>query len=181
MNSEAPSISEQAYRRLIDTLLKSSDVITGPLGARDARERAEGFRHLLRLVSVACEMYVENGDREHPVFTRHGDDVVCQAPISFPQAVLGCEIEVPTLEGDTKLTIPHGTPTGKVFRISGLGVQHLHGRGRGNQLVQVEIQVPKKLSAEQESLLREYARLTGDNIAPQKEGFLKRFAQKKAN
>ncbi len=129
----------------------------------------------------AGDLYVFIRVKEHPLFTRHGDDVVCQAPISFPQAVLGCEIEVPTLEGTTKLTIPHGTPTGKIFRLSGLGVQHLHGRGRGHQLVQVEIQVPKKLSAEQEKLLREYARLTGDDIAPQKEGFLKRFAQKKAN
>ncbi len=129
----------------------------------------------------AGDLYVFIRVKEHRMFSRHGDDVVCRAPISFPQAVLGGEIEVPTLEGATKLTIPHGTPTGKIFRLSGLGVHHLHGRGLGDQLVQVEIQVPKKLSAEQESLLREYARLTEDSIAPQKEGFLKRFAQKKAN
>jgi len=67
--SEAP-VSEAAFRRLVETLLKASEVIKGPLGARSSRERAEGYRHLLRLASVACEMFVENGDRAHPVFTR---------------------------------------------------------------------------------------------------------------
>jgi hypothetical protein len=70
MNSDSTSVSEVAYRRLLETLLKASDVIQGPLGARNSRERAEGYRHLLRLASVAVEMFVENGDRAHPVFTR---------------------------------------------------------------------------------------------------------------
>lgn len=124
------------------------------------------------------DLYVFIRVLEHSVFARQGDDIICQIPISFTQATLGCEIEVPALEDTTKLTIPRGTPTGKAFKLRGLGIPHLHGRGRGDQLIQVEVQTPRKLTAEQEQLLREYASLSGEEVAPKKEGFLKRFAPK---
>jgi molecular chaperone DnaJ len=127
------------------------------------------------------DLYVFIRVEEHPVFSRHGEHVLCQVPISFTQAALGAEIEVPTLEGTTKLTIPRGTPTGKIFKLKGLGIPYLHGHGRGDQLVQVEIQTPKRLTAEQERLLREYARLSGEEVAAKKEGFFKRLTHSKSN
>ncbi len=151
-----------------------------PAGIEDSnRLRLHGEGESGQAGGPSGDLYVFIRVLEHPVFARRGDDIICEIPISFTQATLGGEIEVPALEDTAKLTIPSGTPTGEVFRLRGLGIPHLHGRGRGNQLVRVEIQTPKKLTAEQEDLLREYARLSGEEVAPQKEGFLKRFAHKK--
>jgi molecular chaperone DnaJ len=153
-----------------------------PAGVDDgSRLRLRGEGEVGQRGGPPGDLYVVVRVQKHPVFSRHGDDVVCLVPISFTQAALGAEIEVPTLEGKTELVIPRGTPTGKVFRLNGLGITHLHGRGRGDQLVQVEIQTPTRLTPEQERLLREYAKLSGDEVAAKKEGFLKRFTQHKLN
>jgi molecular chaperone DnaJ len=95
----------------------------------------------------------------HPFFERQGDDIFCQIPISFTQAALGAEIEVPSLNGTKKLTIPPGTQSSQVFTLRGQGVPHLNGFGRGDQHVQVVIKVPTKLSKRQKELLKEFAAL----------------------
>ena len=82
-------------------------------------------------------------------------------PISFVQAALGAEVEVPTLDGKVKYTIPEGTQTGTTFRLRGKGVPYLNGSGRGDQYVTVNIETPKNLSKEQKELLREFAEATG--------------------
>lgn len=92
----------------------------------------------------------------HEFFVRNGEELVCQIPISFPQAALGAEVEVPTLDGTRKLTIPKGTETGEVFRIKGEGFPRLRGSGRGDELVQVIARTPKHLTKRQEELLREF-------------------------
>ena len=98
-------------------------------------------------------MYVE----PHDFFEREGDDIVCRIPIPFVMAALGGEIEVPTLDGAKKIQIPRGTQPGDIFRLRGEGIHHLHGRGRGDQIIQAAVQIPKTLTKEQEALLKEFA------------------------
>jgi molecular chaperone DnaJ len=101
-------------------------------------------------------LYVEPDE----FFSRDGDHIVCQIPISFPQAALGAEIEIPTLEGKKKVTIPKGTEGGEVLRIKGAGFPKLGGHGRGDQLVQVIVKTPKDLTKRQEEILREFEDLS---------------------
>lgn len=108
------------------------------------------------------DLYVYITVEEHPFFKRDGNNIICEIPISFPQAVLGGEIEVPTLEGNTKLKIPPGTSSGTEFVLKGKGIQKLHGHTRGNQIVRVYIEVPKKLTPRQKELIEELARLNGE-------------------
>jgi molecular chaperone DnaJ len=97
-------------------------------------------------------IYVE----PHDFFSRDGDDLICQIPVSFPQAALGAEIDIPTLNGTRSLTIPKGTESGEVFRIKGEGFVRLRGHGRGDELVQVIVKTPRNLTRRQEELLREF-------------------------
>ncbi|HVP06908.1 MAG TPA: molecular chaperone DnaJ [Candidatus Acidoferrum sp.] len=91
---------------------------------------------------------------EHPNFTRHGDNIIYELPISFVQAALGDEIRVPTLYGEEKLTIPPGTQSGKVLKMRGKGITHLHHSGKGDQLVQVTVWVPTRISSEEKKILQ---------------------------
>lgn len=103
--------------------------------------------------------------RSHPFFERDGYNVWYQANISFAQAALGCELIVPTLDGDVKYTVPAGTQPGDVFKLKDRGIQNLNGRSRGDQLVRVEIVVPKKLSEKQKDLLKQFeADLNPSNV-----------------
>ena len=97
-------------------------------------------------------IYVE----PHDFFSREGDDVICQIPISFTQAALGTEIEVPTLNGAKNLKIPKGSESGEIFRIKGEGFPRIRGYGRGDEIVQVMVRTPKNLTKRQEELLREF-------------------------
>ncbi|MCX7794708.1 MAG: molecular chaperone DnaJ [Thermodesulfovibrionales bacterium] len=108
------------------------------------------------------DLYVYITVEEHPFFKRDGNNIICEVPITFPQAVLGAEIEVPTLEGNSKLKIPPGTASGTEFVLKGKGIQKLHGHSRGNQIVRVYIDVPKKLTPRQKELIEELARLNGE-------------------
>lgn len=96
-------------------------------------------------------------EEEHPVFIRHGDDIVHEMLISFTQAALGDEITVPTLDGNVNLKIPSGTQPGKIFRLRGKGIPHLHGYGKGDELIRVSVWIPTRLSSEEKKLLKELA------------------------
>ena len=109
--------------------------------------------------------------REHPLFERSQNDVVCDVPISFPQAALGADIEVPTLEGKLKMKIPAGTQSGNVFRLRAKGIVDLRGGGRGDQLVRVTVETPRKLTGKQRELLEEFATLDGADVHPLSSGF----------
>ena len=95
---------------------------------------------------------------------REGNDVLCSVPVSFVQAALGSKIEVPTLKGDVSLNIPPGTQPGNALRIKGKGIPDLRGYGTGDQIVTIDVQIPKKLTPGQKELLEEYARISGEEI-----------------
>ncbi|HCC68861.1 MAG TPA: molecular chaperone DnaJ [Nitrospiraceae bacterium] len=111
------------------------------------------------------DLYVIIEVTPHPFFKRKGNDIICEVPITFPQAALGAEIDVPTMDGKATIKIPAGTPANKTFQLSGKGIPRLGGHGRGNQIVGVYIDVPKKLTPQQKELLEEFARISGDEIS----------------
>jgi molecular chaperone DnaJ len=117
------------------------------------------------------DLYVYLTVEEHALFQREGQDIVCAVPISFVQAALGSEIDVPTLTGPMKLKIPAGTQPGHVFRFRGKGFPHLRGGGSGDQLCRILVEVPAKLTAKQKELLQEFDRLSGEHSAPITTGF----------
>ncbi len=94
---------------------------------------------------------------EHEYFRRDGDNILYELPLNFAQVALGTEVEVPTLDDDSKLKIPAGCQTGTVFRLKNKGVSHLNGRGRGDQLVMVSLVTPESLNKEQQRLFKELA------------------------
>lgn len=93
-------------------------------------------------------------------------------PITFVQAALGDEVEVPTLDGKVKYKIPEGTQSGTTFRLKGKGINVLHSKSRGDQLITVIVEVPKSLSEKQKEALREYAKITGNEVNEQSKNFL---------
>ena len=119
----------------------------------------------------AGDLYVVVHVREHPLFTREGNDIICEVPISFTQAALGAEIDVPTPHGKMKMKIPAGTQSGNVFRLKGKGVPDLRGYGHGDALVRVVVETPRKLTAKQRELLEEFAKVSGEEVHPISKGF----------
>lgn len=113
--------------------------------------------------------------RRHPFFERRQNDIICQVPIGFPQAVLGAEIEVPTLDGTEKLVVPKGTQSGEVLRLRGRGMPSTNGPGRGDELVEIIIETPKQLTPRQEELLREFAELDHESVNPKRKSFFERL------
>jgi len=119
--------------------------------------------------------------RAHAIFERHGDDLLVRVPITFSQAALGGEIEVPTIGGKTtRMKVPAGTQSGQILRARGQGMPSVHRHGQGSLLVQVYVETPKKPTAEQERLLRELAATEEANVSPERKSFLdkvKRYLQ----
>jgi molecular chaperone DnaJ len=107
----------------------------------------------------------------HPLFERDGQHLVCRVPITFSQAALGTTLEVPTLDGRGELEVPAGTQSGAVFKLGGKGMPDPRRRGLGDLLVQVVIEVPRKLSKEEQTLLRELAELEHKHVAPERKSF----------
>ncbi len=114
---------------------------------------------------------------EHTFFQRRGRDLLCQVPIRFAQAALGAKIEVPTLSGRVEVTVPPGTQHGQMFRLSGKGLPSLRSKHRGDEIVQVWIEVPKKLGKRQEQLLRAYAESEDSSVLPKSKGFFEKLAE----
>ncbi len=114
--------------------------------------------------------------RKHPFFERHGKDLLCRVPVSFPQAALGAKIEVPSLGGKVELTVPPGTQHGQMFRLTGKGLPGVRSRQRGDEIVQVWIEVPRKLDKRQEQLLREYAASEDQSVLPESKGFFEKLS-----
>jgi molecular chaperone DnaJ len=110
--------------------------------------------------------------KPHPVFTRHANDLVCQVPVSFTHAALGGAIDVPTLKGTEQFEIPAGTQHGEVFKLKGKGLPDIRSYRNGDEVVQILIEIPKKLSDKQKQLLREFAGTEDEKHMPQRRGFL---------
>lgn len=128
-----------------------------PAGVADGmRLRISGEGEAGERGAPSGDLYVVIHVRPHEYFERDGNDLYIEVPVSFPQAALGDEIEVPTLEGKATLKIPAGTQTGTVFRMKGKGITNLHGYGKGNQNVKVYVEVPKRLTKRQKELLKEF-------------------------
>lgn len=123
------------------------------------------------------DLYVSIKIKPHPIFTREGYDVICEIPITFTQAALGAEIEIPTLEGTMKFNIPEGTQTGTVFRLKNKGIKHLRSNGKGDQLIKVNVEVPTRLSAKQKELLRQFAEISGDEVFQQRKTFFEKMRE----
>lgn len=121
------------------------------------------------------DLYVVIRVKNHDFFEREGDDIYCEVPITFAQAALGDEIEVPTLTGKVKLKIPAGTQTNTYFRLKGHGVPRLRGIGQGDQHVKAVVVTPTKLSDRQKELLREFAKLSGEDTHEQQETLFERM------
>ncbi len=123
----------------------------------------------------AGDLYVIIFVREHELFKRSGQDIICDVPIDFPTAALGGVLEVPTLTGKTKLKIPEGIQNGTVMRIKGKGIPSLKGARRGDQHVRITIETPKNLSSKQKEILRGYAEeCKNSRIHPAIDSFLKK-------
>jgi molecular chaperone DnaJ len=134
-------------------------VVTGA-GNRPRADKAAGDLELEILVA------------QHPFFRRAADDVLCSVPLTFTQAALGAEVEVPTLDGKGKLRVPPGTQPGTTLRIKGKGVPRRAGLGRGDQRVEITIEVPTSLTEKQRELLEELAKELGEQITPQRKTFM---------
>jgi molecular chaperone DnaJ len=115
--------------------------------------------------------------KPHEFFQRDGDHLICMLPIGFTQAALGAQVDVPTLTGVTPLRIPAGTQHGAVFQLPGKGLPNLRSGRRGNQVVQVVVEIPKKLSREQQELLRKFAATEDKNVLPDSRGFFDRVKE----
>lgn len=120
------------------------------------------------------DLYIAIHVRPHKLFRRDGYDVICEIPVSFVQAALGDEIEVPTLDGRAKIRLPEGTQTGTSFRLRGKGIPRLNGHGRGDMHVIVQVQTPTDLTERQKELLREFARLEEQKRQDKDKGFFGR-------
>jgi molecular chaperone DnaJ len=113
--------------------------------------------------------------KPHPFLERHNNEVVCRMPISFTQAALGAKVEVPTLKGKAELKIPRGTQQGQLFRLGGLGLPDLRTGRPGDEIIQVTVEIPKKLNKDQEKLLREFATTEDKSVLPESKGFFEKF------
>lgn len=112
--------------------------------------------------------------RKHKMFRREGSDLVLQVPLSYSQAVLGTDIEIPTLDGRKTLQVPKGTQSGEVFQLRGQGMPDPRSGMKGDLLVQTFIEIPKKVGSQQEELLRQLAELEEEHVTPQRKSFLDR-------
>ncbi len=110
------------------------------------------------------DLYVIIDVRPHNIFERHNNDIICEVDINVTKAILGGEIQVPTLNGKVKMKIPPGTQPNRIFRLRDKGIPDLHGRGVGDELVRLNVKIPANLSVEQKRLIEEFARISGEAV-----------------
>ncbi len=144
----------QKHKR--DILVKVPAGIDDGNGIRLTGEGDAGFRS-----GSAGNLYVVVSVKKHRFFTREGDNVVYDLPVNFTQAALGAELDVPTLHGETRMKIPAGSQTGRVFKLKDKGIPHLRGMGRGDQLVVLRVVTPESLTKEQRKLFEDLAKSLG--------------------
>lgn len=152
-----------------------------PAGTKDgAVKRIKNEGEKGRAGGAQGDLHIIVRIKDHSMFRRDGFDVLCEVPVSFPQAALGALIEVPTLEGKVRMKVPEGTQSGRVFRMRNKGVPKTSAKGgpRGDQLVTVIVETPSHLTSHQRKLLEEFAADKGEPLAhPQKKGFLDKLRQ----
>ncbi len=119
----------------------------------------------------AGDLQVQVSVRPHPLFERDGFNIWYELPLTYAQAALGAELEIPTLDGKIPYTVKAGTQPGEILRVRGKGIPFLRGRGTGDLLLKVTVEVPKNLTKEQEKLLRQFDTATGDKQHPKRKTF----------
>ncbi|MEO6909467.1 MAG: molecular chaperone DnaJ [Edaphobacter sp.] len=133
-----------------------SILVKVPAGVeQDTRIRYQGEGEAGKFAGPAGDLYVVLNVKAHKFFEREGDDLHCVMPISFPQAALGTELEIQTLEGPSTIKVPEGTQSGKEFKLKGKGVPHLNSYGKGDLIVEIRVKTPGKLTKPQKELLRQ--------------------------
>jgi molecular chaperone DnaJ len=120
------------------------------------------------------DLYVVLHVKPHDIFQREGDDLLCEVPVSFVQATLGAEIEVPTLHGKAQIKVPAGTQPGATFRLKGKGVKNVQGFGAGDLHVRVTVEVPTHLNSAQKTKLQEFAELCDERVSPMTKSFFEK-------
>jgi molecular chaperone DnaJ len=149
-----------------------------PAGVEDGtRMRVAGEGEAGPQGGSSGDLYVFLTVRPHDFFAREGDDLICEVPITFPQAALGAKIKVPTLSGAEEIDLPRSTQSGTVFRLTGKGFPNLRGYGTGDELVRVVVETPKRISKRQEELLRELAALEEKDVAERRRSFLDKLKE----
>ena len=143
-----------------------------PAGVDDGmRLRLRGEGEPGRQGGPPGDLYVRVRLRPHPVFRREGDDIVAEVPVGIAQAALGARLRVPTLDGEEELLIPPGTQPGQVIRLKGKGMPRLRQGGRGDHVVRIKVEVPRRLSERERELLLELARLRGEPVVEERSIF----------
>jgi len=152
--------------------------ITIPAGIdSNSRIRYRGEGEAGRQGGPNGDLHIVIKVKEHDLFERDGNNLLCDVPISFPQAALGTQMKIPTLDGKVTLKIPPGTQTHKIFRVKNKGMPYLRGHGRGDLFVRVIVETPSKLNDRQRELLEEFARISGDDAHPLTKKFLDKFKE----
>ncbi len=152
---------------------KSKVEVEVPAGIEDGtRIRLRGEGEVAEPGGPRGDLYCHISVEPHEFFMRDGDNLVCEVPITYSQAALGAQVDVPTLKATAKLRIPRGTPSGELFRLRGLGLPNVRSGRKGDLIAQAVIEVPKKLSEKQEELLRDLAETEKTEVSPRRKGFL---------
>jgi len=120
------------------------------------------------------DLYIVLHVKPHEIFQRDGEDLICEVPVSFVQAALGAEVEVPTLSGRTHIKMPAGTQPGTVFRLKGRGIKSLEGYGSGDLHIRVNVEVPGHLNQAQKAKLQEFAELCDETVNPMTQSFFEK-------
>jgi molecular chaperone DnaJ len=155
-------------------LRKKSVKIKIPAGVHEGQAvRLAGEGEVGEAGGPSGDLHVYIAVQAHSIFSRHNDDLVCQVPISFVQAALGATIDVPTLKGTEKLDVAGGTQHGEIVKLKGKGLPNVRSGKSGDQIVQILVEIPRKLTEKQKQILREYATTDDDvSVMPQKKGFM---------
>mgnify|MGYP000652199338 CR=1 FL=1 len=164
---------DRTLLRAISKAIMASDVGINPIDdGQTISLRGQG--HAGKNGGPSGDLLITVMVQPHEIFRREGTSVFCEAPITFTQAVLGAELEIPTIDGKVKYDIPEGTQTGSVFRLRGKGIPSLNGRGRGDQYVTVNIETPKNLNKEQKEALKKFSDLLGESNYEKRKSFFKK-------
>lgn len=153
------------------------DVTIPPGVDNGSRIRLAGEGEVTELNGPRGDLYCRVRVKPHTVFQRDGVDLLCEVPITFSQAALGGELEVPTLTGAAIVQLSRGTSHGDIFRLRGKGMPDVRGRGQGDLLIRTLIEIPRKLSKRQEELLRELAELDKKHVSAERKGFFDRVKE----
>ena len=139
---------------------------------QDTRIRYQGEGEAGKFGGPSGDLYVVLAVKKHKFFERDGDDLHCVMPISFPQAALGTELEIETLEGRETIKVPEGVQSGREFKLRGKGVPHLNERGKGDLIVQIRVATPAKLTKAQRDLMKQLAETMVTENEPHSRGFV---------